>query len=149
MGWPIGLKGDKLEPDAFLQFFNRRNLQFAFYVKSIPLGDSSAYDKNITTLNKYIKSIIYGEIEECKKQIANLENYKKNGWPISPQKDNLKDPFLSFFTRRDLIFVFYVPKSAGKLPLGDSSAYDKNINTLRGYIKELKATVWNLQALNL
>ena len=75
MGWPIGLTGDKLEPDAFLQFFNRRNLQFAFYVKSIPLGDSSAYDKNITTLNKYIKSIIYGEIEECKKQIAKHDWY--------------------------------------------------------------------------
>ena len=138
-GWPIGLTGDKLKPDAFLQFFNRRNLQFTFYVKSVSLGDSSAYDKNITTLNKYIKSIISGEIEECKKQIANLENYKKNGRPISPQEDNLKDPFLSFFTRRDLIFVFYVPKSAGKVPLGDNSAYDKNINTLRGYIKELKA----------
>ena len=138
-GWPIGLTGDKLKPDAFLQFFNRRNLQFTFYVKSVSLGDSSAYDKNITTLNKYIKSIISGEIEECKKQIANLENYKKNGRPISPQEDNLKDPFLSFFTRRDLIFVFYVPKSAGKVPLGDNSAYDKNINTLRDYIEELKA----------
>lgn len=149
MGWSIGLTGDKLEPDAFLKFFNRRNLQFAFYVKSVSLGDSSAYDKNITTLNTYIKSIIDREIEECKKQIANLEDYKKNGRPISPQADNLKDPFLSFFTRRDLIFVFYVPKSAGKLPLGDSSAYDKNINTLRGYIKELKATVWNLQDLKL
>ena len=139
MGWPIGLTGDKLEPDEFLKFFNRRNLQFAFYVKSVSLGDSSAYDKNITTLNTYIKSIIDREIEECKKQIANLEDYKKNGRPISPQADNLKDPFLSFFTRRDLIFVFYVPKSAGNVPLGDNSTYDKNINTLRGYIKELKA----------
>ncbi|WP_177176255.1 ATP-binding protein [Trichormus sp. NMC-1] len=133
--FPIGLNGDSLKPDAFLKFFNRRNLPFAFYVKRVSLGDYSAYDQNIATLNKYIKDIINQEIDQCEYTITKLEDYKKNNWPISPNEDNLKDPFLTFFNRRNLQFAFYVKR----VSLGDYSAYDQNIATLNNYIKELKA----------
>ncbi|MBD2625457.1 nSTAND1 domain-containing NTPase [Trichormus variabilis] len=133
--FPIGLYGDSLKPDAFLNFFNRRNLPFAFYVKRVSLGDSSVYDQNIATLNNYIKDIINQEIDQCEHTITELENYKKNNRPISPNKDNLKDRFLTFFNRRNLPFAFYVKR----VSLGDSSAYDQNIATLNNYIKELKA----------
>ncbi|WP_375496619.1 Dyp-type peroxidase [uncultured Nostoc sp.] len=57
--WAIGLNGDSIEPDGFVNFFGERELPFKFFVRSkgISLGDDSAYDDNINTLNKYISSL--------------------------------------------------------------------------------------------
>lgn len=57
--WAIGLNGDTLEPDGFVAFFNDRNLPFEYFVRSrgVAMGDYSAYDKNIATLETYIKSL--------------------------------------------------------------------------------------------
>lgn len=57
--WAIGLNGDTREPDGFLSFFGERELPFQFYVRSknVSLGDTSAYNRNIKTLNKYISSL--------------------------------------------------------------------------------------------
>lgn len=57
--WAIGLNGDTREPDGFLSFFGERELPFQFYVRSqnVSLGDTSAYNRNIATLNNYISSL--------------------------------------------------------------------------------------------
>jgi len=57
--WAIGLNGDTLQPDGFVKFFGERNLMFDYYVRSqgVTLGDPSAYEKNIETLENYMKSI--------------------------------------------------------------------------------------------
>ncbi|MDL2329592.1 hypothetical protein LJC71_07610 [Desulfosarcina sp. OttesenSCG-928-A07] len=57
--WAIGLNGDTLQPDNFLPFFAVRNLPFAYYVRNakLSLGDASAYDANIKTLQDYLASL--------------------------------------------------------------------------------------------
>jgi hypothetical protein len=53
--WAIGLNGDTLQPDGFNQFFAERNLPFLPFVRSsVSIGDQSAYDKNIATLQSYM-----------------------------------------------------------------------------------------------
>lgn len=142
--WAIGLNGDTLQPDAFLTFFKARGLPFAFFVRSgvknVGLGEYSAYEQNITTLNKYIEDIISQESEKCKLKIVQLEDYKKNNRPIGLNGDYQKpDEFIDFFAERDLPFAFYVRNVKGVSPQGDYSAYDQNIATLNDYIKKLKA----------
>ena len=142
--WGIGLHGDTLQPDAFLTFFKARGLPFAFFVRSsvknVGLGEYSAYEQNITTLNKYIEDIISQESEKCKLKIVQLEDYKKNNRPIGLNGDDQKpDEFIDFFAERDLPFAFYVRNVKGVSPQGDYSAYDQNIATLNDYIKKLKA----------
>lgn len=58
--WAIGLNGDTLQPDAFDQFFAERGLQFFPFVRSktgVSIGDESAYDKNIATLQAYVNAL--------------------------------------------------------------------------------------------
>ena len=59
LNWAIGLNGDTEKPDGFVNFFGERELPFEFYVRSqsVSLGDQSAYDKNIKTLNDYITTL--------------------------------------------------------------------------------------------
>ncbi|MEH2467977.1 MAG: hypothetical protein V7K23_30830, partial [Nostoc sp.] len=59
LNWAIGLNGDTLQPDGFVNFFGERELPFKFFVQSqrVSLGDKSAYDQNIKTLNDYISSL--------------------------------------------------------------------------------------------
>ncbi|MDB9306407.1 MULTISPECIES: Dyp-type peroxidase [Cyanophyceae] len=67
LNWAIGLNADTEQPDGFVNFFGERQLPFEFYVRSIPnretgtkgvsMGDQSAYEKNITTLNNYITEL--------------------------------------------------------------------------------------------
>jgi len=140
----IGLNGDTLQPDAFFTFFKARGLPFAFFVRSrvkkVVLGEDSAYEQNIITLNKYIEDIISQESEKCKLKIVQLEDYKKNNRPIGLNGDYQKpDEFIDFFAERDLPFAFYVWNVKGVSPQGNYSAYDQNIATLNDYIKKLKA----------
>lgn len=57
--WAIGLNGDTLQPDNLLPFFATRELPFEFFVRkpSLSLGESTAYDKNVATLTKYLASL--------------------------------------------------------------------------------------------
>ncbi len=53
----MGMDSETLQPDALLAFFTERNLPFAYYVRSrsgIAIGETSAYEKNIATLNMYM-----------------------------------------------------------------------------------------------
>lgn len=134
--WAIGLNGDTTQPDQFLTFFNQRNLPFEFYLRNqAPLGDSSAYDKNIATLNKYIEDVINQEIDACEYKIAEFEEYKGLNWAVGLNGDTLQpDGFVNFFGERELSFEFYVRTG---ISVGDPSAYDKNIKTLNDYITTL------------
>ena len=56
--WAIGLNGDTLQPDHFVEFFCTRKLHFHYFVRSrISQGDYSAYEKNITTLQQYLQEM--------------------------------------------------------------------------------------------
>ncbi|MEG4499832.1 Dyp-type peroxidase [Microcoleus sp. F10-C6] len=135
--WSIGLNGDTFQPDGFLAFFNQRNLSFKFYLQNqFPLGDSSAYDENIATLNQYIEDIRYQEIEASEYKIAELEEYKELDWSILSKTDTFKpDKFVSFFGERELPFKFVV--DSGNILLNDQSSYEENIRTLKHYISSL------------
>ncbi|SOD78003.1 hypothetical protein [Spirosoma fluviale] len=54
--WAIGLDASTLQPDSFDYFFAARSLPFLPYVRMdmVSIGDPTAYDKNIETLEKYI-----------------------------------------------------------------------------------------------
>jgi hypothetical protein len=134
--WAIGLNGDTTQPDGFLTFFNQRKLPFDFYLLNrVRLGNSSAYDKNIATLNRYIEDVITQDIDACEYKIAELKEYKGLNWAIGLNGDTTQpDGFLTFFNQRKLPFEFYLLNRVG---LGNSGAYDKNIATLNRYIKDV------------
>lgn len=135
--WAIGLNGDTLQPDGFLAFFNQRNLSFKFYLQNqFPLGNSSAYDQNIATLNQYIEDIRNQEIEASEYKMAELEEYIELDWSILSQTDTFKpDKFVSFFSERELPFKFVV--DSGNILLDDQSSYEENIRTLKHYISSI------------
>ncbi|WP_392480872.1 Dyp-type peroxidase [Nostoc sp. C110] len=136
--WAIGLNGDTVEPDGFLTFFNQRKLSFKFYLQNrVGLGEYSAYDENIKTLNRYIADVIDQESDACEYKIAELEEYKDRKWAIGLNGDTSEpDGFVNFFGERELPFKFFVQNQ--RVSLGDYSAYDNNINTLNNYISSLK-----------
>ena len=137
--WAIGLNGDTTQPDGFLTFFNQRKLPFEFYLLNrFRLGGSSAYDKNIARLNKYIEDVITQEVDACEYKIAELKEYQRLNWAIGLNGDDptKTDGFVNFFGERELPFEFYVQSQ--NVSLGDDSAYDKNIKTLEIYIGTLK-----------
>ena len=57
--WAIGLNGDTLQPDGFVAFFGQRQLPFDYYVRSqgLSLGEPTAYNNNIQTLQKYLQAV--------------------------------------------------------------------------------------------
>jgi hypothetical protein len=113
--WAIGLNGDTTQPDGFLTFFNQRKLPFEFYLLNrFRLGDSSAYDKNIARLNKYIEDVITQEVDACEYKIAEIEEYKKLNWAIGLNGDDptKTDGFVNFFGERELPFEFYVRRES-------------------------------------
>lgn len=133
--WAIGLNGDTLQPDGFLRFFNARNLPFQYFVRSqgVAVGEQSAYDDNIATLNQYIEQVRDREISAIEATINELLNYKNRYWAIGLNGDTLQpDGFVTFFGSRELPFQYFV-RSQG-VALGEQFAYDENIATLRNYI---------------
>ena len=136
--WSIGFNGDTMEPDGFLTFFDQRNLPFQFYLlNQVPLGDSSAYDRNIATLEQYIEDIRTQETEASEYKIAELKEYRELGWAIGFDGGTLEpDGFVTFFGARELPFRFFVER--GEVSLGDETAYDANIATLYRYIDSLR-----------
>ncbi len=136
--WAIGINGDTLQPDEFLNFFNQRHLEFEFYLRNqVGLGDNGAYDRNIKTLTQYIKDVRNKEIEECEYKIAELKEYQELNWAIGFDGETLNpDQFVRFFGERHLPFQFYVKNKT--VSLGDQSAYNQNIDTLNDYIRSLK-----------
>lgn len=137
--WAIGLNGDTIEPDGFLTFFNQRKLPFKFYLQNqVGLGESSAYDDNIKTLNKYIEDVINQESDACEYKIAELEEYNGLNWAIGLNGDTLQpDGFVNFFGERELPFKFFVQSQ--RVSLGNKSAYEQNIKTLNDYISFLNS----------
>lgn len=136
--WAIGVTGDTLQPDGFLAFFNDRSLAFAYYLRSqgMSVGDSSAYKANTDTLNAYMTNVRAAEEKAVEATIALLNDYKGKNWAIGFNGDTLQpDGFLPFFARRGLPFASYVRK--GGVSIGDASAYDKNIATLRNHLASL------------
>lgn len=135
--WAIGLNGDTLQPDGFLKFFSDRDLPFNFYLRNYAsIGDPSAYDLNISTLQNYIQSVRDREIQAGQGTINDLRNYKERYWAIGLNGDTLQpDGFVTFFGVRNLPFKFFV-QSQG-VSIGDASAYDENIATIENYIQSL------------
>lgn len=136
--WPVGLRGDTLQPDRFLKFFTDRELPFEFHMHSqgVSVGEQSAYDANVQTLQVYIDSIRQAETAACTATIADFNHYRELNWAIGLNGDTLQpDQFISFFGERQLPFAYYV-RSRG-VALGEPSAYRVNIETLERYVQSL------------
>jgi len=92
------------------------------------------------TSNIVFRGIPKQEIKAVKKIIKKLRNYQKRNWGIGLNGETSEpDEFLRFFDQRNLPFKFYVRSSSSQVPVavGDNSAYQENINTLKKYIKDL------------
>ena len=139
--WAIGLNGDTLQPEAFLKFFQDRNLPFDYFVRStsgVNVGSETAYAKNIATIQRYVQRILATESEACHHVIDSLKSYQCKFWAIGLNGDTLQpDSFVAFFGNRQLHFAYFV-RSQG-LSLGESTAYDENIATINSYLKDLDA----------
>ncbi len=137
----IGMDSETLQPDALLAFFTERNLPFAYYVRScsgIAIGEASAYEKNIATLNMYMAHLRATEKAQIDNTIATLNEYKTRNQAIGLSADTLRpDRFMSFFAVRELPFAMYVPQ--GERALGDPSAYERNIRVLEHSLATLQA----------
>ncbi|AFZ27883.1 hypothetical protein Cylst_5906 [Cylindrospermum stagnale PCC 7417] len=135
--WAIGLNGDTFQPDGFLGFFSQRGLSFKYYINNqgVSVGSPSAYGENITTLERYIANIRAEEQASVESTIKELEYYKSNFWAIGLNGDTLQpDGFNNFFAARELTFKPFV---RSKVSIGQESAYDENIATLRNYLKSI------------
>jgi len=76
------------------------------------------------------------EIAAAREVIAHLNDYQSKNWGIGLNGSTFEpDGFLSFFTRRQLPFNYYVVNYGASI--GSSAAYQENINTLENYINEL------------
>ncbi|AUH53272.1 hypothetical protein CXB49_22040 [Chromobacterium sp. ATCC 53434] len=136
--WAIGLNGDDLAPDGFLAFFNERQLPFSYYVRAqgVSVGEPSAYQADIDTLNHYIALIRSSEGIAVHGAIEQLNRYKANNWAIGLNGSTLQpDDFLPFFATRGVPFAYYV--RSGGVELGTPSAYDSNIKALQQYLNSL------------
>jgi len=137
--WAIGLNGDTFQPDGFLQFFNDRELPFKYYLVSqgVSIGNQSAYDANVTTITQYVGTIRQSEMDACQKVIGDLQSYKSKFWAIGLNGDTLQpDDFNNFFAERGLTFLPFVRSTHG-VHIGQESAYDANITTLKNYMSTL------------
>jgi hypothetical protein len=137
--WGIGLSGTTFSPDGFLTFFNQRNLPFSYYVVNygVTIGSPAAYGENISTLEKHMSSVCSSETQAANQTIKQLQAYKSNFWAIGLNGDTLQpDGFNAFFADRQLPFKPFVRSTSG-VSIGEESAYDENIATLKKYISEL------------
>jgi hypothetical protein len=90
--------------------------------------------KDVATLQEYINKITNSEKAAVEATIKELEVCKSNNLAIGLNGDTLQpDAFNSFFAARNLNFDPYVRKG---ITIGESSAYDKNIATLRDYLNK-------------
>jgi hypothetical protein len=138
--WAIGLNGDTLQPDGFQRFFAARDLNFRFFVRSMPrlsLGDSLAYQENQRELRSYRHRIIQEErlkVEQTARQIMIAEQLDA---AVGFTADIVQpDQFIQFFGERGLEISYYVRSPS--FNLGEPSAYEQNLQVLRDYAQKLK-----------
>lgn len=56
--WSIGLSWPTGQPDAFARYFTARGLPIAQYLRGpVSMGEKTAYDQNIATLNAYVRMV--------------------------------------------------------------------------------------------
>ncbi len=139
-GWGFGISGGDFTPDGFMTFFTQRNLPLEPYAVNfgVTIGSPANYGKAFKTLEDYKKAVIAKETEKVTEAIGNLEMYRDKFWGIGLNGDTLEpDGFNTFFAERELPFKPFVRSTTG-ISIGEQSAYDENIATLRKYLGELK-----------
>lgn len=137
--WGIGLNGGDFRPDGFLTFFTQRQLPFDYYDVNfgVSIGSSEAYVSNTATLNNYINDLRECETKAVNGIIDSLQTYQAKYWAIGLNGDSLlPDDFNVFFAARSLPFEPFVRSTSG-ISIGQSSAYETNISTLRAYLGSL------------
>lgn len=137
--WAIGLNGDTGQPDGFLVAFAARNLNCVTYIRGagLSIGGPDAYDRNIATVKNYIETERKEEIASANKVILDITSYKAQNWAVGLNwPDGQPDGFTAYFAARGLPIAYYL---RGNIAVGDPSAYDKNITTLKNYIAKVGA----------
>jgi hypothetical protein len=138
--WAIGLNGDTLQPDAFHRFFAARDMKFQFFVRSmsgVVLGDISAYQENRLVLLDYRRRLIEEEIAQAELIVQQIMTAQKQDAAVGLTADTVQpDNLITFFGERGLEIRYYV--RGPSFTLGDSSAYEHNLQVVRAYIQQLK-----------
>jgi hypothetical protein len=136
--WAIGLKGDTGQPDDFLVGFAARDLALVTYIRGaggLNIGDPSAYDRNVVTVKNYIEVERQQEIKSGNDQINQIVAFKAQKWAIGLNwPDGQPDAFTKYFAARGLPIAYYL---RSRIAVGDLSAYDRNIATLKDYIAKV------------
>ena len=137
--WAIGLNGDTGQPDGFLVAFAARELNLVTYIRAVGLsiGDATAYDRNIAIVKNYIDVERQQEIKGASDLINQILSYKAQNWAIGlAWPDGQPEGFTKYFAARGLPIAYYL---RGTISVGDPTAYDKNIVTLKAYIGRIAA----------
>lgn len=134
----IGMQRETLAPDSLLRFFIAHNLRFHYCIDTpnLQLGERSAYQRNIDTLQEYIDDLRKSEANTVHAMINQLQVYEANKWAIGLNPQNQQaDAFLQFFAVRELPFAYFVREHG--LKLGNETAYQRNIDILHDYLRNL------------
>lgn len=139
---PMGFEQKAAQPDSILAEFTFRNLNFAPYYRGpgLSIGGPEAYVQNIGTIVGYIERERQEEIQSAQSKISEILALKARDSAIGLAWPNgHPDDFSRYFVIRQLPIAHYV---RGQVNVGDSSAYDKNINTLHAYIADVGAATY-------
>jgi hypothetical protein len=136
---PIGLNQETGQPDEFLVGFAKRGLILAAYVRQpgLALGSADAYMQNVGTIVNYIQHLRQQEIKSANDKINEIQSFKAHDWAIGlAWPDGQPDGFARYFAVRGLPIALYL---RGNMTIGDSGAYDRNIDTLNAYVLKVGA----------
>jgi hypothetical protein len=130
---PMGFT-NSAQPDDILAEFTSRELPFAPYYRGqgLAIGGPEAYLQNIGAIVGYVERERQEEVQSAQRKIDEILGYKARGAAIGLAWPNgHPDDFARYFVLRGLTIAYYV---RGAVNAGDTSAYDKNIDTLNAYI---------------
>ncbi len=139
---PMGFVQQTAQPDDVLAEFTCRDMAFAPYYRSpqLSIGGPEAYLQNIGTIVGYIERERQEEILGAQKRINEITAFKARDSAIGLAWQNgHPDDFSRYFVLRGLPIAYYV---RGQVHVGDTSAYDKNIDTLTTYIANVGAATY-------
>jgi hypothetical protein len=138
--WAVGINGDTLQPDQFQKFFAARDMDVRYFVRSmsgVSLGEASAYQENRQMLQDYRHRIIQQELMDVETVIRQIQIAQQQDAAVGFTTGMMQpDQFIKFFGQRGLEIRYYV--RGPSFTLGDSSAYEQNLQVLRNYAQKLR-----------
>lgn len=136
---PVGLDPETAQPDALFIDFAQRGLTLELYVpgRSISFGSPEAYMHDVALIVGYVARRRQEELRSASDRIREILALKAEGWPVGLSwPDGQPDSIATYFALRGLPVASFI---RGKVNVGDDSAYDRNIATLKEYVHKVGA----------